>query len=200
MNKEGFLNSLREALSGLPQDDVEERLEFYGEMIDDLTEEGLTEEEAVAKIGPVEDIREQTVGEIPLSKLVREKVRPERSPRAWEIVLLILGFPVWFPLIIAAFAVILSLYIVIWSLVISLWAVEISLWACVLAGIVAAVYMLTVGNASLALAAFGIALAAAGLSILMFFACVAASKGAAALAGKAVKGFKRLIIGKERTK
>ncbi len=33
MNKQEFLTDLRKALSGLPQDDIEERIAFYGEMI-----------------------------------------------------------------------------------------------------------------------------------------------------------------------
>ena len=46
MNKREFLASLRNGLYGLPQDDIEERLGFYAEMIDDRMEEGLTEEQA----------------------------------------------------------------------------------------------------------------------------------------------------------
>ena len=45
MRKQEFLAQLRKALSGLPQDEIEERLTFYGEMIDDRMEEGLSEEE-----------------------------------------------------------------------------------------------------------------------------------------------------------
>ena len=51
MNKSEFLGALRKGLHGLPQDDIEERLAFYGEMIDDRTEEGLSEEEAVSAVG-----------------------------------------------------------------------------------------------------------------------------------------------------
>ena len=45
MNKQEFLAELRRGLSGLPRDDIEERLSFYGEMLDDRIEEGLSEEE-----------------------------------------------------------------------------------------------------------------------------------------------------------
>ena len=53
MNKETFLSELKKGLSGLPADDVNERLAFYGEMIDDRVEESMSEEEAVAGIGTV---------------------------------------------------------------------------------------------------------------------------------------------------
>ena len=45
ITKQEFLLQLREKLSGLPQADIDERVAFYGEMIDDRVEEGLTEEE-----------------------------------------------------------------------------------------------------------------------------------------------------------
>ena len=50
MNKEKFLDALRRRLSGLPQEDIDERIAFYEEMIDDRMEEGLSEEEATATI------------------------------------------------------------------------------------------------------------------------------------------------------
>ena len=48
MGKQEFLAQLRKGLQGLPQEDIEERLTFYSEMIDDRMEEGLSEEEAVS--------------------------------------------------------------------------------------------------------------------------------------------------------
>lgn len=42
MTKQDFLTRLRKGLSGLPQDDIEERLKFYGEMLEDRMEEGLS--------------------------------------------------------------------------------------------------------------------------------------------------------------
>ena len=56
MNKQEFLGVLRKGLSILQDDEAEERLSFYREMIDDRVEEGLTEEEAVREIGTPEEI------------------------------------------------------------------------------------------------------------------------------------------------
>ena len=82
MNKQEFLTELRAKLSGLPTDDVEERLGFYGEMIDDRTEEGVTEEQAVEEIGTVDQIASQIISEVPLTKIVREKIKPKRRLKA----------------------------------------------------------------------------------------------------------------------
>ena len=50
MNKEVFLSELRKKLSGLPQSDIDERISFYAEMIDDRIEDGMTEEAAIEQI------------------------------------------------------------------------------------------------------------------------------------------------------
>ncbi len=51
MNKQEFLNALRSQLKGLPKDELENRISFYEEMINDRMDEGLSEEAAVADIG-----------------------------------------------------------------------------------------------------------------------------------------------------
>ena len=197
MNKETFLSELKKGLSGLPADDVNERLAFYGEMIDDRVEEGLTEEEAVAEIGPVEEIVNQIMAEIPLTAIVRERVKPKRALRVWEIILLVLGSPIWLSLLIAAFAVGLSLYIVLWSLVVCLWAVVVSLAASAVWCLFQVFLYQRAGNPGGALFAGGAALACAGLSILLVFGSLAATKGTARLTKKILLGIKALFVGKE---
>ena len=108
MTKMQFLMSLHNKLSGLPQNEIEERLNFYSEMIEDRIEEGVSEEEAVAQIGTVDEIAEQIIADIPLTKIAKEKIKPKRHIKAWEFVLLILGSPLWLSVLIAIFAVIFS--------------------------------------------------------------------------------------------
>ncbi len=198
MNKEMFLARLEMELYGLPKDDIAERLAFYSEMIDDRIEEGLTEEEAVAGIGPIEDIVSQTISEIPLTKLVKEKIKPERSLKGWELALIIIGFPLWFPLLIAGLAIVFSFYVVIWSVVVSLWAAVVSVGASALFGTVVSVVQFVNGRTVPGLALLGMSLAAAGLTILMFFACIGLTKGAAKLTGKIALGIKSMFIKKEK--
>ena len=138
MTKSEFLWQLRNGLQGLPRDDIEERVNFYSEMIDDRMEEGLSEAEAVSDIGDVNTVVAQILEETPLAKIVKEKVKPSRAIKVWEIVFLVLGSPIWLSLLIAAFSVFLAVYIVIWSVVVALWTIEVSFVACSLGGIVAA--------------------------------------------------------------
>ena len=198
MNKQEFLTSLRSALSGLPKADIEERIAFYGEMIDDRIEEGMSEEEAVAAIGTVDEIRKQTLKDIPLQKLVIEKVKPKRALRAWEIVLIALGFPVWFPLLMAAGSICLSVYLVFWTLIIALWAIEISLVGAVFSAIVLAAVHTVQGSGLSALMALGAAIFIAGLTIFAFYGCIAASKRIIKLTKKIGVGIKSLFVAKEK--
>ena len=117
MNKEQFLIELAAALAGLPEEDIEKSLEYYSEMIDDRTEDGISEEEAVAALGTIAEIRAQIIKDTPLPKIIKEKVKPKRSFRGWEIAMIIIGFPLWFPLLIAAAAVVFSVYVTLWSVI-----------------------------------------------------------------------------------
>lgn len=197
MTKLKFLLSLHERLSALPQDDVEERLHFYSEMIEDRMEEGMTEEEAVAAVGSVEEIADQIAEDIPSAKIAKERIQPKRRLRAWEIVLLAIGSPLWISLLIAFFAVVLSLYLSLWSVVITLWSVFVSLIACTIGGVGAGA-VLAFGEYPLSgLAMIGAGLVFGGLSVFLFYGCKAATKGAMALAKAMVRGIKKAFVKKE---
>lgn len=193
MLKEEFLAQLRGGLAGLPQEDLEERLAFYSELLDDRMEEGLSEAEAVAAAGPVEQIVQQIIAETPLTKIVKEKMRPKRRLQAWEIVLLALGSPVWLSLGLAALAVVLSLYVVVWSLDASLWAV----FAALGAGAAGGVLGLALGSGAARLAMLAAGMVLSGLAIFLFFGCKAATKGIWTLTKSAAFWTKHRFLGKE---
>lgn len=197
MSKQEFLVQLRKGLSGLPQEDIEERLTFYSEMIDDRMEEGIAEEDAVSRIGSVDTIISQIKADIPLAKLVREKMTPKKYVKTWEIVLLVVGSPIWLSLLLAAFAVMLSLYASLWSVVISLWAVFGSLIGCAFGGVVAGIVIACSGNALSGIAMLAAGIVCAGLSIFMFYGCKAATKGILILTKKFAIWIKNCFIKKE---
>lgn len=177
MNKEQFLIDLAAALAGLPEEDIEKSLEYYSEMIDDRIEEGLSEEEAVTEVGTIDEIRAQIIKDTPLPKIIKEKVKPKRSFRGWEIAVIIIGFPLWFPLLIAAAAVILSVYVTLWSVIIAFFAVDIAFFAAALAGVLASLPVFITGNAAAGLLLIGAGLLCAGLGLLWFFLCIGTTKG-----------------------
>lgn len=64
MRKEEFLTALRAGLTGLSPEGVEKLVEFCSEMIDDRMEDGLTEEEAVAAAGSLDELIQQAKTEL----------------------------------------------------------------------------------------------------------------------------------------
>ena len=200
MNKREFIENLRKALNGLPKDEVAERLSFYSEMIDDRMEDGLSEEEAVSEIGQVDEIASQIVAEFPLAALVKERIRPRRKYSAWEITLLVLGFPVWFPVLAALFVSILSVYIVIWAVVVSLWAAQVALAVGALGGAAEGILLIRQRGVPQGLILIGLGLCCAGLSVFLFFACKAVTKGCLILTRKIALVIKSALLKKEKTK
>ena len=197
MNKQEFLEKLRAGLAGLPQADLEERLTFYSEMIDDRMEDSLSEEEAVAQVGTVEEVLQQILEETPLVKLVKEKVKPKRKLSATEITLLALGFPLWFSLLVSVFAVVLSLYISVWSVIISLWAAFGSVIACAVGFSVTGAIMVCSGNSLPGFASIGLGIASIGLSIFLYYGAKAATKGTLWLTKKMFLAIKKYFMKKE---
>ena len=197
MSKQEFLTELRQGLSGLPQEDIEERLTFYGEMLDDRIEEGLSEEEAISEIGSVEEIVRQTVADIPLAKIAKERIRPKRRLKAWEIVLLALGSPIWLSLGIAAAAVILALYAALWAVIVALWAVFGALAACAVGSVPACIIFAARGNGAAGLVILAAGFVCAGLAIFLFYGCKEAVGGILRLTKTITLWMKNCCIKKE---
>ncbi len=69
MNKQQFLAEVRSRINCLSKPDIDRSLDYCGEMIDDLMENGMSEEEAVAAMGTPEqtasDILSDSVGQPP---------------------------------------------------------------------------------------------------------------------------------------
>lgn len=188
MKKEEFLEALRQCLSGLPREDVERSLDFYGEAIADRMESGVGEEEAVLALGSPEEIAKEILAETSLPKLIYQRVKPNRSLRIWEVVLLVLGAPLWLSLLLAAVSVCFAVYLTIWSLLVALYAVVLS---CALGG----GFFLVRCVSDWVLMGPGLLLI--GLSILLFFAANGASKGILALSKTYLLYMKKLFMKKE---
>lgn len=197
MNKTEFVLALTERLAGIPWEEVEDRIHFYIEAIDDRMEEGLDEAEAVAALGTVDEIAGEILADIPLPRLIAKKIKPKRRLRAGEIVLLSVGAPLWFPLLIAAVSVLLALYLSVWAVIVSLWSVPFSLLGCSVGGMIAGLLFVLLGNGISGLAMIGAALVSAGLGIFSLFGCKAATKGILMLTKKIALAIKNLFVKKE---
>ena len=197
MVKQEFLDRLQKGLSGLPQKDIDERLTFYGEMIDDRMDEGLSEEVAVSAVGNLDEIISQILSDTPITKIVKERIKPKRKLSAWEITLLAVGFPIWGSLLISALAVVFSLFASVWAVVVSLWASFGAMVGGGFGGIVGGILFICQGYFLSGLAVIGASLVLLGLSILLFYGCKATTVGTIFLTKKLLLGIKRCFTGKE---
>ena len=171
MRKQDFIKELRLNLSFLPKEEIDDRISFYSELIDDKIEEGVKEEDAIKSIGSIDEIIDQIIDEMPLSKIAKDKIKPKRKLSGLEIALIIVGSPIWLSLLLSLIAVLFSLYIIGWSIVISIWAILISLIAVLVAGIVLSIISLFSNIYIVALSYLGATLVIIGLTILMHYVC-----------------------------
>lgn len=183
MTKNEFLLELENGMKDLPKEEIDERVVFYSEMIDDLIDEGLSEEDAVKKIGKVEDVVAQIVVD---NRYAKQSSTPKRRLCVWELVLLIIGAPVWGSLLISAIAVAVAIYVSVWAGIVSLWAGFVSLIACAVAGPMCGIIAICQGNGLGGIAIFSAGVVSVGVAIFGFFGCKAVTKYMVSLTKKVV--------------
>lgn len=198
MDKSAFLSALQAALDGLPPEDTARWLAFYDEAIADRMEDGASEAEAVAALGAPDEVARQILEELPLPQLVRAKMKPRRAWRVWEIVLLVVGSPVWLPLLLAAALLGLTAYLLLWVIVAALYAIDLSLAAGGLAGLADALSYFVTAHAAAGALCLGGGLFCAGTAIFLFFGCNQSARGTLILGNKTLRAVKRAVIGKRK--
>ena len=199
MSRDAFIGELRHRMAGLPQETVERTVEYYGELIADSMEDGLTEEEAVSRLGSLDEIVASVVKDTPLTQIVQTRVREgkKKGISGWVILLLVLGAPVWLPVLIAALAVLFALFIALWAVVIALWAVVAAVILTGLAAMVAGVVELCRLHLPQGLVLLGGGLVCLGLCALLFLLMKLLTVGTVKLCRWLWVGIKSLFVGKK---
>ena len=192
MNKQEFLAALRGYLNDLPAEDIRRSLDFYAEMIDDHMEEGMTEEDAVAAVGSAEQIADQIRGDAGAAPR-----KPKRKVKPWSLALILLGLPLWLPLLLAAASVIISIYVSIWAVIISLYATAVALGISSIVIFLMPLLYIPTGNVAGACLVLGAAMVLTGITILLFVGLKPVTKGTVWLTKKSFVWLKRLFVGKE---
>ena len=196
MKKNEFLTELKNRLAGLEQTEVAERLAFYDEIIEDYVEDGVPEEEAVAQLGTIDEIVAQIMSEIPLTKLVAKKMKPQKTVNGGKIALVILTFPIWFPLLIIVISLIFSLFVVLWAIVIALFAVDLALFCAAVFLFLGTIPLAMAKNVALIGMAVGSGFLCLGLFMLFLSVSLLAAKAALKLGGRFLLWLKSFFIGK----
>lgn len=193
MNKQEYLEAIRSRISAMPADDVNRFMDYYSEMIDDRVEDGLSEE-AVADMGSPDAAVEQILEDMPLTKLVKEKIKPKHELKAWEVVLIVLGSPVWIPLLITALVLLLTLWIVAFALLISFYAVVLSFVAAGIGGLICAIPLFIANSPYTAVLMLGAALIGIGIAILFVVSVKPVTVGIFKVCKASVNGIKRMFV------
>ena len=196
MNKKEFIALLREKLEGLPVSEVKKSIDYFSEMIDDRLEEGMSEEEAVAEMEDIDEIVRKVTYDVPLPVLMKEKLKTKSSPSLLTIILLIVGFPVWGPLLFVGLVIVASFFVVILAL---LFAIVVTIIALIIGGIISIIFspfriMFGIANA---LANFGIGAIVVGLGILLINPLKEVAKSLIEVAKWGVVKIKSLFISKK---
>lgn len=187
MTKNEFTGILKSRINHLPKSERRKILQYYYEMISERMEDGMTEAEAIDALGNLDELFSEYT---PVPKEPKKGVRL----RAWHIIMLILGSPLWICLVVAMLCLVLAFYIVIWVLVFACYAVfaalAFSAFACVAAGFIS---LFTAGPAYF-FAYMGAGFVLSGLALLWLMPCNLLAKAMAKLSGKVGKGIFRFFF------
>ena len=194
MRKKEFIAELKSRLKGYPQDVINGAVGYYSECIDDAVEDGRSEEEAVRSLGDMDEIVRNTLKDVPLSKLVKERCAPKRQLSGIEIVLIVLGFPLWFPLLVTAWSLFFAFYVVIWSLIFAFAATAVALLASSVVACISGGAAFIAATPAIGVLAIGGAFVCLGAALLMFALLPALGKGGLALGRGFLLGVKKLFI------
>ncbi len=203
MTKHGFEIALRSRLEahGLSSEEIQKSVDYYAEMLDDRMEDGMTEADAVDAMGDMDAIIREILLDAPLGTLVKNKIKPKREFSSGETALLItlaiLGFPIWFSLLMGLLCIIAGVYVTILALIFATGCVVFSVFICGVALIAGGIMLLPVSPAG-GIALFGTAFLLIGIAILLYFPAKYAVIGLLKLTSLILRGIKSLFIGKKK--
>ena len=197
MNKREFLKALEKRLKNLPKKEIQKSLAFYSEIIDDRMEEGDSEAEAVKNLGTPDEVAREILSDASFSTIVRgsaERIRTKSGGNTLFVVLAIIGFPIWFPLLVTAAVLLLSGAIVLAALWIVLFAVLAVLLFSSLVGVVGAVVHFFAGETAVAVVVLGLSVTVFAAPMLLAPLAKRALRFLWTTAGKWLKGIKKMFV------
>lgn len=200
MTKAEFLLNLQNRLCFLSAQELEKAMSFYSEAIDDRMENGFSEEEAVADLGNIDEIVKNIEIELPITELVKNKVKKSRDKsdnKTLWIILTICTAPFWLPLAVAFCAIVFAIYIVIWAVIFCLYAALFSFAVTAVAGIFAGIIRGFLISPAHGLMVIGVSIVCAGLFILLIKPVVLLTKKLIQLTALIAKKIKGLFVSKK---
>ena len=198
MNRQEFITEIGRRLEGFPPEEIERSKEYFLEMIEDRMEDGMSEEEAIADIGSVDDAVADILKDIPLTKVIKATMKPEGKLRGWQIACLILGSPIWVPLLLVAIILIFVWYIVIWVIVIAFFAIDLALFVSGIAMVIAGLASIAQMEPAVPVLTIGIGLILIGGSVLLFLPLLKLAKVTCKLGKKTALWIKSWFVRRKK--
>ena len=120
VKKTEFLQTLAKYLGSMSPAEREKFIAYYDEMLSDRVEDGMTEDDAIESLEPIDVIAQRILSESDTGAPNIPPVIIKRRNGIGTTILLILGSPIWLSLVVAFAAVVFSLLVTIWALWLSL--------------------------------------------------------------------------------
>ena len=122
MNKDQYLDGLKNGLRNIPTEEVNNIMEYYKEYFEDAGIEN--EQTVIAELGKPELVASKICADYVIKDIEshNEPIKNVAQVKKglsdiWIMILAICAFPIWFPLVIAVAAVVFSLVIAVFSIV-----------------------------------------------------------------------------------
>ena len=182
MTKTEFTRILKTKIAHLPRAERKKILQYYNEMITERMEDGMTEAEAIEALGDIDELV-GAYAPAPAQLTQRKSTRL----RAWHIVMLAVGSPLWISIVAALFCIMVAIYIVVWALVVAFYAIfaalAVSGFACIMSSFIA---LFSQGFPAFA-ALMGAGCLLMGFALLWLVPCNLFAKAAGKMSGKLPK-------------
>ncbi|WP_040194707.1 DUF1700 domain-containing protein [Clostridium culturomicium] len=165
MSRVEFIEILNFELGAIKKIEREKFITYYEEIIDDYMENGFEEEEVIDKIGNPKIIAKNILSE---QDTVNIKV-PLTNSKVINMILLIIGFPLWGSLLFAGLMLILSGLILVWCIPFTTGVGALAFFAAGLYSIVATPFMMA-DVLSVGVVQLGVGVGFIGVSFLLAMA------------------------------
>lgn len=171
MNKTEFLNELKFHLQKMDVAEKDKFISYYDEIISDYMENGLSEKEAVNKIGASKDIAKELLEHYDSVKITL----PSTGSKILNITLAIISFPLWGSVLLTVLLLVFSAYIVIWCAPVVTGASCVGFLTSSIVGIIGTPFVLA-KSFSIGMIQLGTAISSIGISILLGLLTIYLSK------------------------
>ncbi len=170
MTRLEFKSELSRRLEVIPFAERQKTLDYYDEMICDRVDDGMSEAEAVAAMGSIDEIAVEILSQLsypPAEVEEKSPEKPDRSKKALAILLAAVLSPIWIP---ASVAIILTILAIVGCAAAALATLVAMIAAAALSGIALighSVYLTFTATLSYALLELGVGIACIGLGLVM---------------------------------